>query len=589
MSGNDGKTPQAPPTPQERVAGQVAVTDGVQSVMSVMHDAFGFGSDRAFSVSDKLAKDLHVAPGSTHFEEHRLNAMLDLVEGTKPGDLENAGTALFKASQAMTDAATELRTNLKHASDDFQGEAGVAFQQWGSKLAGHTDALSGYVQTAGVEIAAAATGLASVKSSLPPRDTRPTHKAVKPEALPADKRTAGDPDYDEAVKVEKHRQEAINQMNRLASFYSVSAETLGSLEPPTFETMPNVGVPKPEPTGGFYSDGNAGRSGDSGPGPAASAGREHLADPTTPAVSAETRHVTPDQEHASVTLPDRPVGTDLNSVGTLPTPTTSTPSPQTPVSPAGPGPSGTPGPFPMGPAGLPGASTGRFGGGANKAPFAAQGRAQTSGSSATSRGPQGRGATNTPLGRAGGPGTQGGMQGGRPTSTARGVTGGTPRPNGANPARSAGPGTTGAARSNGVVGGRPSAPQGAGQSGSRTPRGTVMGTGGPGNARGTAGRIGQRGVLGVPGTETTGRPTGAGRQVPGASEAVTGRPAGRTSAARAGRNGFTSGGEGLVRGPQRRDRREDDQEGTERPDYLVEDEATHLPQQPRRDVPPVID
>ncbi|MET9497805.1 hypothetical protein [Streptomyces sp. NPDC006552] len=588
MSGNDGKTPDTPPTPQERVAGQVAVTDGVQSVMSVLHDTFGFGSDRAFSVSDKLAKDLHVTPGSTRFEEHRLNAMLDLVEGTKPSDLENAGTALFKASQAMADAATELRTNLKHASDDFQGEAGVAFQKWGAKLAGHTDALSGYVQTAGVEIAAAATGLASVKSSLPPRDTRPSHKAVKPEALPADKRTAGDPDYDEAVKVEKHRQEAINQMNRLASFYSISAETLGSLKPPTFETMPNVGVPKPEPTGGFYSDGNSGRGGETGPGPAASTPPAHVADSTTPAVS-EARHVTPDDVQGSVTIPDRPVGTEINSVGTLPPPTTSTPSPQTPVSPTGPGPSGTPSPFPQGLTNLPGAGTGKFGGGANRTPFTAQGRAQNSTPSGTSRGPQARG-TNPPMGRGTGPSAQGGMQGGRPTSTARGVTGGTPKPNGANAARSAGPGTTGAARSNGVVGGRPSAPKGAGPGAARTPPGTVMG-GNPGsNSRGTSGRIGQRGVMGVPGTETAGRSSGVGRQVQGASEAVTGRPAGKTSAARAGRNGFTSGGEGLVRGPSKqRDREKDDQDGTERPDYLVEDEATHLPQQPRRDVPPVID
>ncbi|MEV1026722.1 hypothetical protein [Streptomyces sp. NPDC050264] len=587
---NDGKAPQTP-TPQEQVAGQVALTDGVQGVVSLMHDAFGFGPDRAFYVSDDLAKNLKVKTGPTRFEEHRLNLMLDLVENTKPSDLESAGSALWRASQAMTDAATELRANIKHATGDFQGEAGDAFQKWGTKLAAHTDELSTYVQTAGVEITAASSGLASVKSSLPPRDTRPTHKALKPEALPVAKRTEDDPDYAEAVKVEGHRQEAINQMNRLASFYSVSAETLSTLTPPTFETMPNVGVPKPDPSGGFYSGGSSdGGSGtDSGSISGASPGHQADHRPSVPGARSQV----PNEERGSVTLPDRPVGTEINSVGTLPTPTTSLPGPQTPVTPVGPSVSGTPVPFPTGLTGPVGPGTNRPGAGGNKSPFTTQSRASTSNTSGSSRAPQGRGATNNPMGRASSTGqgtSRGGMQGGRPTSTARGVTGGTPRASSANPARTSGPGTTGAGRSNGVVGGRPTTPKSTGQTGSRTPRGTVMGEGAAGNSRGTSGRIGQRGVMGAPGTETAGRSTGAGRKIQGASEPVTGRPTGKASAARAGRNGFTSGGQGLVRGPStRRDRDEDDQEGTERPDYLVEDETTHLPQKQRRDVPPVID
>jgi hypothetical protein len=33
----------------------------------------------------------------------------------------------------------------------------------------------------------------------------------------------------------------------------------------------------------------------------------------------------------------------------------------------------------------------------------------------------------------------------------------------------------------------------------------------------------------------------------------------------------------------------DEEEGTQRPDCLVEDEQTHMPDKPRRGVPPVID
>lgn len=590
MGENDGKSPETP-TPQEQVAGQVAATDGVQGALSLMHKAFGFGQGRAFYVSTDLKEKLHVNGGASDFEEHRLNKMLELVENTKPSDLENAGSALWRASQAIADAATELRANLKHASDDFKGEAGTHFQDWGEKLAKHTDNLGTYVESAGVEIAAAASGLASVKSSLPPRDTRPAAKDLKPTELPAGKQKAGDADYDEAVKVEKHRQEAINQMNRLASFYSVSAESLGSLKPPTFEAMPNVGVPKPDPSVGWSDAGGSGGAiGASSHSVAVtSSGHEATHAPSVP----DAQHSAPHDVRGSVSMPDHPVSTEINSVGTLPTPTTSTPGPQAPVSPTGPSAGGTSVPFPTtGFSGPLGQGAGRFGGSGGKAPFSAQGRASNPGSSGTSRG-----TTNNPMGRASSTGqagqsgtSRGGMQGGRPTSTGRGVTGGTPRAN-ATPGRASGPGTTGAARSNGVVGGRPSnTAKGGAQSGPRVSRGTVMGEGATGNARGAAGRISQRGVMGAPGTETNGRSTGAGRKIQGASEAVTGRPVGKGSAARAGRNGFTSGGEGLVRGPStRRDRDEDDQEGSERPDYVVEDEATHLPKKQRPDVPPVID
>jgi hypothetical protein len=56
------------------------------------------------------------------------------------------------------------------------------------------------------------------------------------------------------------------------------------------------------------------------------------------------------------------------------------------------------------------------------------------------------------------------------------------------------------------------------------------------------------------------------------------------------RNGMTRGGAGLVRGPGRdgKSGEEGDAQGTVRPDYLVEDEETHLPNKPRRDVPPVV-
>jgi hypothetical protein len=70
---------------------------------------------------------------------------------------------------------------------------------------------------------------------------------------------------------------------------------------------------------------------------------------------------------------------------------------------------------------------------------------------------------------------------------------------------------------------------------------------------------------------------------------VTANPAGRNSAVQAERNGMTRGGAGLVRRPGKgKPGEENETQGSQRPDYVVEDEETHLPNKPRRDVPPVV-
>jgi hypothetical protein len=53
---------------------------------------------------------------------------------------------------------------------------------------------------------------------------------------------------------------------------------------------------------------------------------------------------------------------------------------------------------------------------------------------------------------------------------------------------------------------------------------------------------------------------------------------------------MTRGGAGLARRSGDKDKSDDerDTQGTPRPDYVVEDTETHLPDKPRRDVPPVV-
>ncbi|GAA2322047.1 hypothetical protein OKJ48_18400 [Streptomyces kunmingensis] len=571
-------------SPEDLTSGQVAMTNVVQTVNNVMRGAFGAKPGRAYQYGDK----------ASNYEEQDLNTMLDLLEGTKPSHLEEAGHALWRASKAINDAAEELRQNITHASEDWKGQAGTSFETWGKALAGTTEQLASYAELAGVQVSAAAGGLSSVKNSMPKqRDARSPLEQKRPEAFITPEQTESNPDYVEAKRVEKDRQEAINQINRLASFYSVSAQGLNQLQKqePTFEAMPNVGVPKPQGERSVTPGGDDGGSGSSS---------GHAAEVASPRQTAITEH-TPGHVAASdvkdvpgsVTRPGPAVGTNIDSVGTLPPPTTDMPATTVPSA-TGPGGGNTNTTTPFAPGytnpGSPRSASTAFGPGGSKTPSVNQGRTgSTSGTSSP-----GRGTGNGPMGRGTSTdqsGSRGGTSGGRSPATGRGISGGTPRASGPAAGRTGETGTTGANR-NGVVGGRPTSNTGStGKNGQRVPRGTVVGGETPAGSRTGTGRVGQRGVLGAPSSEAAiAKSASGGRRVQGASEAVTGKPTGRNGAGRTGRGGFTSGGSGLVRGPGRNQKpgEPEETEGTQRPDYLVEDEQTHLPDDPRRNQPPVI-
>ncbi len=497
--------------------------------------------------------------------------MIDLVHQSNPADLEHAGDTLAKASKAINEAAVDLRVHLKHAGEDWQGAAGTAFQKWGEGLATHTESLATYADGAGVQVTAAATGLASVRSSLPPRDTRPVLDQKKPGQIPVLQQFEGNKQYTEAVQVEKDRQEAINQMNRLASFYSVSGSELAKLEktaPEPYQSMPSVGMLNPikgPGQGGSNSTDNS----NSGPVHRAvvrESGDGHVGVPSD--VSGDNL---PTEHHPANTNLDahRPtVGTEINSVGTLPpetvkpTPVTPTPSVTGPTS----GPSGGMLP-PMGTGRVPpafGGPVGRAAGFGGRTPGSAQGRITTP-EGTTAGGRTGRGPAG-PVGRASAVGQQGARGPASATGRSpmgRGVTGGMPRSAGTTgsraggvpggrvggvpgqPAARTGPGATGAARTGGVVGGRPTSEAGPNATGARVPRGTVIGGEGASGARPNGERPGQRGVIGAnkpaPGTEQ-GQTQ---RRSPGNTEGVVGAPTSRGSAKG---NGAASRGSGPVSG-----------------------------------------
>ncbi|MCL7382339.1 hypothetical protein [Streptomyces sp. 35G-GA-8] len=569
MSGE--KQPELTPEQQQAqdsalIQGQFTATDAFERVAAMMEGfGIGFGGSGPGGFF-----------GKTSFEGAQLNAMIDLVKSSNPDDLEDAGDALVKAKAALNKAAEELRGYVE--SVDWKGESGNEFRRFGGELANHASALATFANAAGTQMKVASTGLASVRNSTPPRDERPFPKKAEDFSLP--ERTDDNPEYAKALQVEKDRQEAINQMNRLASFYAVSEESLASQEPPKFPGMLKANVPRARDTyvAEESSNGNATDAGSSGiVAPQSATGRTDIGDSPsrTQALGTVTPVLEPNtsMQIDSVKAPPAPTA---GPSATPVTPPTGTPSPSGgPVPPVGPGlvntsRSGTsrvPGPTGTSRAGGP--PVGRLG-----QPGAAGDRSSSAGRSAPTTGRPGVTGGGPPAGRSGGPGqTTAGRPGtpGQPAAGRAGTGGGTgPR----------------AGRTSGIVGGTPQQRSTSGSSGSRVPRGTVIGGGGASAGRPPAGRVGQPGVIGA---NANGAPRPGGRGT-ASSNGVVGTPRGGAAGSRAGAGGFTQGGSGLVRGPGRNQARDEEQErtGSERPDYLTEDEETWAARR-RGAVPPVIE
>ncbi|GAA2278419.1 hypothetical protein GCM10010415_53430 [Streptomyces atrovirens] len=526
--------------------------------------------------------------GSTSFEGYDLNDMIDIVESADPALVDSAGEALVAARDAIKDAAGELSRNL--GKIDWQGEAHTAFSDWAGSLVKTAEGIADYADVIGTQVLAAGSGLASVRKSMPPRDSRTDPKTVAD--IPEAERVDSNDEYTAAVKAEGHRQEAINQMYRLASFYTVSAGTMASAEEPVFPKMPDVGVPPPLP------DYRA-------PAPPATdqASLTSLNEARTTsqdAASAEVGRQRSGEQQAVLkepakpdVLPKQPVGTEINSVGTVPPreavrPTTAAP-------PVAAGPAGQFGPVPpvvssaVPPSlrGTVGRTTGPGGVPAAKIPPSAQGRVGPAtrigpglvnhSPGATTPGPVGSRGTG-PVGRTALPG-QAGSQGAGPVG--RGIVGGVPRsggpvpgpvggvPRGSTGTVGATPPSRSASERTGVVGGRSVTGPAPSSNSSKPPRGTVIGGEGVSGPRTTGQRPGQHGVIGAPST------TSSAGQMPrrpvSHPDGVVGTPQGRVAGTR--NTGRPSEGSGAPSGSTsnrssragraRRDKRRGDSSATD--------------------------
>ncbi|MDN3297432.1 hypothetical protein QWM81_26000 [Streptomyces ficellus] len=558
--------PEASPNKQHeqdlaRVHVQLGVTDLTRKVTSAMSSFFG----------DSKGPGIYA---SSNFEHKELNELIGLVENTNPADLENAGTALWNARDALKDAARELQSYVDKV--DWQGESGEEFRSFGRELAKHARDLATFADVAGTQITVAGTGLASVK--MPPRDDRAVKR--KPETIPPEERAANKAEYDKAVQVEKDRQEAINQMYKLASYYAVSEQSLAAAEPPKFNRTLKADVPAPSasyrPPQGEASSGAV---------PVERSARAFA--PESVVASHGTDGSARNESIGTVAPTPQPsTSVKIDSVTLQPPPTTTPPAPTPVPSPTGPAPTPT---APVPPVtGLPpvreaaSRALGKPGAPRTTGPSGSPpvGRADTSRTSPATGRPGGQGG-QPPMGRAGATG---------PVTTGTGPVAG--RTSGASPlagradaGRSTG--TSRAGRVDGIFGGKPQRHTGQ-TSGPRVPQGKVIGSDATTAGHTSGSRVGQRGVIGANPAETDSRP---GARVTAGSNGVVGMPRASVTGSRPGAGGFTQGGSGFVNGSKGRDTPENEEQeraDSSRPDYLTEEKETWEARR-RNAVPPVID
>lgn len=475
--------------------------------------------------------------GSTSFENMSHKQMIAWLDQANSTAVQGVADRLSSAAKEISKIGEELK--IRPQMVKWKGDGAESFRTWSADLANSTLRLGEFSRDASKRLGEAADAIALAKAAIP----RPTGD---PEAsLKAAESARNDPDSAELIrKLNGEREAAAAEMRKLSQTYTHSVAQLDKLERPTFPPPPQVVMPQGNKTveDARYLSPTAPSVGNNTVSP-------EMQSPALRPAEDTPRRIASAEAFSPASLPPSatsPVHMGIDSVVTRPE------APTVPnIAPA----------------------LGQAGGGRPDVglPPVVGGVPPTLNKGVV------------PL-----PSTNGS---GRPVSAVRPSLA-MPGPNG--------PGSGQVGRpspANGIVGGRP-APQTTGRPVGGLPRGLVVGGEGahggrapmmhaPGGAVGSgqSGIVGGRRLAGEAGGTVGGRP-----QQPGQSGA---RP-------------FTPGGTGLVRGPSRGEgarstgamgrgavgsqragesRRD---EGSERPDYLTEDEETWQ-HGARRVVPPVID
>ncbi|MYV70547.1 hypothetical protein GT043_32335, partial [Streptomyces sp. SID2131] len=283
---------------------------------------------------------------SGEFEGKSLDALYAMIAAAKPEELSGSGTALAAAVPKILAIASDLRHYISRV--EWEGAGGDAFRKWGAGMVSETLVLGDFTKVVSEEMKRAGQALTEAKAAVP-----------KPAGM-----CFADPEKEKA-RIESEKgpklQEAIQQLQRLSSYYDATRERMGAERQPEFKPLQagNYGESEYTVGGGAGSSVSSGTGTGTGAGsspgvhssslrPAESGtgGTDRITPPSPPSSpthpSSPTPVTPPTTSLPPVAPPDRPVDTNLDSVTVAPEaptrPTTQQPPVVQPPTTSGPGP-----------------------------------------------------------------------------------------------------------------------------------------------------------------------------------------------------------------------------------------------------------
>lgn len=156
------------------------------------------------------------------FEGMTLEALNAMLASAKPAELTGAAETLAAAAPDIADIARDLRWYIDQVK--WHGAGGDAFREWGRGMISETLVLSEYAAVVGQEMARAGQALTEAKAAVPASDGM----------------CYADPEKEKArlKALGPKTNEAINALNRLASFYNTSKDRITAQPEPKFAPLP---------------------------------------------------------------------------------------------------------------------------------------------------------------------------------------------------------------------------------------------------------------------------------------------------------------------------------------------------------------
>ncbi|MEW2436969.1 hypothetical protein AB0952_22930 [Streptomyces caniferus] len=177
--------------------------------------------------------------GCTDFEKSSHQALYDMVADADHLQIVVMGADLVDAGKEIARITDDLEAYAQQTRAHWKGEGAQAFDDWTRETAAESRKLGHYAKNTGEAMVDAATALGQAK--LMP----------KPPALRNFVETdTSKPNGVTALTKDPAREDAIAEMNRLASYYRTAQEKIAGQEVPNFRPASGF-VPEPKPTDGY--------------------------------------------------------------------------------------------------------------------------------------------------------------------------------------------------------------------------------------------------------------------------------------------------------------------------------------------------